>query len=156
MFMINWHTIAEKLRQHRRGCAILVLFFSVFLVSLIWIRPSRISHANYERIRKGMTVDQVTKLLGPCSDKTFGRWPPGPNWFSSITWTNGRNQIMVHFPVKFRGPGTWEGNNLILDCEDEGAAMKSFTRNDNPITKILFLLGVTTKSNFVHEQDSLE
>src|SRR6516162_11154657 len=86
MFMINWHTIAEKLRQHRRGCAILVLFFSVFLVSLIWIRPSRISHANYERIRKGMTVDQVTKLLGPCSDKTFGRWPPGPNWFSSITW----------------------------------------------------------------------
>jgi hypothetical protein len=102
-----------------------------------------------------MTVDEVTRFLGPCSDKSFGRWPPGPNWFRSLTWTNGRNEIRVHFAVKIRG-GTREGNNLFLDCEDEGAAVKDFTIDDDPITRIMLLLGLTTKSNLVYETEFLK
>ncbi len=50
----------------RKGClAALALFAALIVVAVFWFnRTGTFSHANYERIRPGMTPAEVERLLG--------------------------------------------------------------------------------------------
>jgi hypothetical protein len=54
-------------RQVRDSCVLLALP-TAFLVAYVWLRledRGQLTHANFDRIRDGMTLAEVTEILGP-------------------------------------------------------------------------------------------
>src|SRR5260370_3558734 len=76
-------------------------------VALICSSRGRITRANLDRIRVGMTEQQVIEVLG----ETDGQLIPGSGWY---TWRNGPSRIDVLFlgdNVKGKDihlPGAWQ------------------------------------------------
>jgi hypothetical protein len=73
--------------------ALLVLGASMLL------SPSAISYENYERVRKGMTKDEVEAILG--RPKTVvsapGSLPSGIRWDTRCEWIGNEHLIAVSF-----------------------------------------------------------
>jgi len=67
----------------------LVALYAWYLV--ISVDCGTVTQANFDRIQKGMTLDEVTAILG---DWTFGFRNPGT---TTIVWPEGENWISVDF-----------------------------------------------------------
>jgi hypothetical protein len=68
-------------------------------VTLIFVSPSRINQENFDRIQKGMSIEEVEEILWEDGShwviQTFGtwrahhRWESGPNWIRVDYVNNG-------------------------------------------------------------------
>src|SRR5262245_42602697 len=76
--------------------ALLLLAFSASIVFLC-LHEGPISRVNFERISKGMTVEQVTAILGEGGQLWTEDVMGGRTTFEHFCWTNGPNFINVHF-----------------------------------------------------------
>jgi hypothetical protein len=76
--------------------ALLILALSVSMAFLCF-HESRISRVNFERISKGMTVEQVTAIPGEGGQLWTKEVMGGRTTFEGFCWTNGPNFINVHF-----------------------------------------------------------
>ena len=78
--------------------AFLILAFSAGMV-LLCFHESQISRVNFERISKGMTVEQVTVILGEggqlWAEDVIGSYTPVR--LEYFRWANGPNYIGVQF-----------------------------------------------------------
>lgn len=67
----------------RKGCiAALAIFAVAVLAAVVWFnREGTFSHANYERIRPGMSLADVERLVGAPGAETFeGQLPGVVDW----------------------------------------------------------------------------
>jgi hypothetical protein len=139
--------IRELLREQPRAallCKFLAIVVGTAIVSWIWFGGWRVSKANYARIRKGMTEQEVTQILGRYTDSSFGRWPPGPNWVRSLDWRSGNHTITVHFSINLSKP-------------DDGRAFeKCYSIEPFFVEKLLDAFGVPYMSQFQYESEFLK
>jgi hypothetical protein len=91
-----------------------------------------------------MTKAEVMQILGPCTDSSTGRWPPGPNWFETVIWEDPGHAIVVRFSVD------------ITTGEDRGAVEKSFIEKESVLYRTLRWLGIHRTSNTVYENEELK
>ena len=74
-----------------RKVGLYALLPAIIVAGLCLAAPkSRINNSNFERIQIGMTIDEVTAILGqessymgPCGDSCC--WRDGPNWISATS-----------------------------------------------------------------------
>jgi hypothetical protein len=90
---------AKSLKERRRTvliCGILVLLPGAIIAYSLLPPASPISRANYNQIRKGMTEEQVTRLLGLPSCRYLHPNLVGPDWVQ-VQWSSGNHAIIVRF-----------------------------------------------------------
>jgi hypothetical protein len=82
--------IPQLTRRRLAGFALLAL---AALGGGAWwsLSPGRVTRANFDRIRDGMTVDEVMLLLGPCKERSGG---PADEL---IIWETGPACVVVNF-----------------------------------------------------------
>jgi hypothetical protein len=79
------------------GCGGLGLF-AAYLALAVTARPAdAITWENFERIKPGMTKEEVGKLLGPPTHSMGGRMPGGPLWFEWVSWRGRDGTITLTF-----------------------------------------------------------
>jgi hypothetical protein len=83
----------NRLRLTRRRLASCALLALAILAGDAWwsTSPGRVTRANYERIRDGMTDDEVSALLGPCRDRG------GDESDAMVVWKTGPACVVVYF-----------------------------------------------------------
>jgi hypothetical protein len=103
-----------------------------------------VSRENYERIRKGVTKQEVEEMLGPFTNSYTGRIPPGQNWFEFVTWERGSLDIEVWFSIDMRSG------------ERYGAAYKGLKRKEGMVLKVLDRLDLRPSCGFSLEGQWLD
>ena len=89
----------------KRKWRLALVAMAAFVVALVLLIPlflpptPAVTYANYSRIEKGMTREQVEQLLGkPMQDRGFMQWQPG----ASLYW---RTENGDHVEVGFDADG---------------------------------------------------
>src|SRR5262249_17757575 len=78
------------MKRSRAVAAAVAVFTITFLVGLFWL-GSKVSPATFERVKIGMTMAEVEKIMGRPPDGVF----ICPNF--THVWTGPRGDICVHF-----------------------------------------------------------
>jgi hypothetical protein len=87
----------RKLRWAVAGLAVALVVGGVFV---LWLRPDRVTRANFDRLTSGMTRAEVVAILGPPGDYTTGpitslgpaEYPP-----SVTVWVTDEGTYWVRF-----------------------------------------------------------
>jgi hypothetical protein len=98
-----------------------------------------VSQEDFERIGKGMTKAEVIQILGPYTHSNTARWPPGPNWFETVTWESESHRIEVRFSVD------------IMPRRDKGAVEKAIFKKESLLDHICRWLNLPPPSTPAYE-----
>jgi hypothetical protein len=102
----------------RKGCLVaLTLFVLAVVAVLVWDdRTGRITHANYERIRPGMALAEVERLLGG----------PGTEMPESEVPRYGSKPAVTGDRF-FRWEGNYNGRIIIVSLRNDVVAEKDYS-----------------------------